>query len=1167
MIRLISAATLALFAVAALAQDDRGTISGQVTDASGAAIPEAKVRAIQKSTNQATEVVANKEGFYTLPYLPPSTYDVEVSAKGFKTMRVADLQLLTADKRELPIKLEVGGASAEVTVVAEAETLRTSDASGGLNFDSTMTSEFALNGRQVYMLMDLTPGVLFTQEDFGSTGYSGTRGWDVNGNFTISGGKTGSNLFSVNGAPVSLTGTFQIAPNVDAIQEFKVMANTYDATMGRTGGGAVNTTLKSGSNQWHGSAGEFMRNNVLDANYTQLNAAGQPRGKHIVNQITVTIGGPIRRNKDFFFASYEGWRERVPFAAVASVPPADLVSGQAFTKYNELVYDPMTSHACKANVDVSGSCNSTYIRDPFPGNTIPASRMSPIGKKILSFYPAPNLPDIVNNYAAGTGGKYRYDQPIGKLDHIINESNRLAFTFTFQDGQEYRNQTGLPGAAASGNINTKRRPQNYNLSFTRIISPTVIFDLRTSFGRFGQFFPNVSYDNPTSAESLGITAGPKVPTNIHNVAPRIALDQFTDLFGNGSNLNTNYVENQWNIVPSLTLVRGSMTLRFGVDLVYAARAQGDTGLPNGYLSFTRWGTWRYSTRTSALNAQDGSGVADLLLGIPASGQADWNDTFYRSWPYGGVYVQNDWKVRRNVTLNIGLRYDVQVPWVERWNRVTTGFDYNTKNPLSDQILANWRREAAAYNATNPRYPYPDPPAAIMGGKTYIQPGGRRRTYDTDWTDLQPRLGVAWSITRNTVLRTGAGIFYRTATQAGLTDGFSQTTNYQRSLDGDITPSGQGQFAGPYTLQNPFPDGAVQPQGASTGLLANIGNAVSYDARLRPIPRTYQYSFGIQRRLRGNLLLDVGYSGSQTVHDTTAINTDYWSYEFNQLAMQTTAYGDTTVNNPLYGVIPANRTFGTQTIRRRELTRLYPLFANVTNNTQPWGRYRFDALLLRVDKRFTGDRSLTGGLTLVFSYTFSKSLEEATYLNTWNFRNEQRVHQLTSIDKPQNLAISGVWSLPFGKGRHFATPNKILDTVVGGWSTNWSYRYTSGTPVGGINAVNRCGVLLVDDQSHDRWWNNASSCWAGNPSYMPRVVEERYAWLRWPDNSTVNLAASKTFRLRERFNLNLRGEAFNLLNTPIYKTASTTYNNASFGKLSIEQRNFPRNIQVAAKIMF
>jgi hypothetical protein len=1167
MIRSTFVVGCALLAVAAFAQDDRATIMGRVTDASGAAVPEAKVKAIQKSTNQATEVVANKEGFYTIPYLPPSMYEVEVSAHGFKTTHVAEVQLHTADKFELPIQLTVGALNSEVTVVAETETLRTADASGGLNFDSTMTSEFALNGRQVYMLMDLTPGVLFTQEDFGSTGYSGTRGWDVNGNFTISGGKTGTNMFSINGAPVSLTGTFQIAPNVDSVQEFKVQANTYDASMGRTGGGSVNTTLKSGSNQWHGSAGEFMRNNVLDANYTQLNAAGQPRGKHIVNQITATIGGPIRKNKDFFFASYEGWRERVPFAAVASVPPTDLASGQAFTKYNLLVYDPMTSHACKANVDVSGSCNSTYIRNPFPGNVIPVSRISPIGKKILSYYPSPNLPDVVNNYAAGTGGKYRYDQPIFKYDHIIDDANRLAFTFTFQDGQEYRNSTGLPGAAASGNINTKRRPQNYNLTWTRVISPTVIFDMRASFGRFGQYFPNVDYTNPTTPESLGITDGPKIPTNIHDVAPRFSITNYTDLFGNGSNLNTNYVENQWNLVPTLTVVRGTMTLRFGADLVYAGRAQGDTGMPNGYLSFNGGMSWRYSTRTSALNTQDGSSIADVLLGIPYSGQVDWNDTFYRTWPYLGFFVQNDWKIRRNLTLNIGLRYDVQIPWVERWNRVTTGFDYNAKNPLSDQILANWRTHEAAYNATNPKYPYPDPPAAIMGGKTYIQPGQGRRTYNTDWTDIQPRLGLAWSIDRNTVLRTGGGIFYRTATQYGLTDGFSQTTTFQRSLDGDITPSGQGQFAGPYTLQDPFPNGAVQPQGVSTGLLANVGNAVSYDARLRPIPRTYQYSFGLQRRLWSNLLLDVGYSGSETVHDTMSINTDYWTYQFNQLAQANTAYGDTTVPNPLYGVIPANSTFGTQTIRRRELTRLYPLFDNITNNTEPWAKYRFDALLLRVDKRFTGDSSLMGGLTLIFSYTFSKSFQTANYLNNWNFRNEQPVHELTSIDKPQNLAISGVWSLPFGKGRHFAVSSKVLDAVVGGWSTNWSYRYTSGTPVAGINAVNKCGTLLVADQSHDHWWNNTSSCWAGNPSYMPRVIEDYYAWLRWQDNSTVNLATSKTFTLHERWKLNLRGEAFNLMNTPIYKTASTTYNNASFGKLSIEQRNFPRNIQVAAKIMF
>jgi hypothetical protein len=221
------------------------------------------------------------------------------------------------------------------------------------------------------MMMELSPGVLFTQEEFGATGFSGTRGWDVNSSFAMGGGKSGTNSFGLNGAPISLTGQFQLAPNVDAIQEFKVMTNTYDASQGRTGGGAVNTTIKSGGNAWHGSLSEFMRNNLLDANYTQLNAAGKPRGKHIVNQFSGTIGGALRKNKDFIFASFEGWRERVPFPVVADTPPLPLRDGQHFSNYDMLVYDPLSSHPCVNGKDVTGTCSSTYIRDAFPGNVSP----------------------------------------------------------------------------------------------------------------------------------------------------------------------------------------------------------------------------------------------------------------------------------------------------------------------------------------------------------------------------------------------------------------------------------------------------------------------------------------------------------------------------------------------------------------------------------------------------------------------------------------------------------------------------------------------------------------------------------------------------------------------------------------------------------------------------
>ena len=307
-------------------QDFRATIVGQVTDASHAAVPEALVKAIHKSTNTVTEARTNKEGYYTLPYLQPSTYDIEVIAEGFSRFRKEGIVLMVADKLDLAVILELGKVTEAITVHAEQELIQTGNASGGLNFDELMTSEYSLNGRQAYMLMDLTPGVIFTQEEFGVSGYSGTRGWDVSGAYVMNGGMSGTNQFLLNGAPISLTGTWQVAPNMEAIQEFKVMTNTYDSQYGRTGGGTVNTTIKSGSNRLHGSAFEYLRNSILDANVTQNNRVGAPRGKHITNQFGGTLGGAIRRDKDFVFVSFEGFRERVPFPVVSDVAPLDFRS-------------------------------------------------------------------------------------------------------------------------------------------------------------------------------------------------------------------------------------------------------------------------------------------------------------------------------------------------------------------------------------------------------------------------------------------------------------------------------------------------------------------------------------------------------------------------------------------------------------------------------------------------------------------------------------------------------------------------------------------------------------------------------------------------------------------------------------------------------------------------
>ena len=352
------------------AQDYRATLLGQVLDSTKSVIPRATVKATKVDTNATKETITNDAGIYTLVGLDPGRYTIVVTANGFQTTRRTDIVLQTSEKLNLTILLEVGSVSQEITVSGEQELIQTATASRGLVFDPVKMQEIPMNGRQTYMLMRLSPGVMFTQRTFGATGFSGTRAWDVNGSFTMNGGRTGTNQFLLNGAPISTNGTFNLAPNVEAVEEMKVMVNTYDSSYGRSGGGHVSTTLKSGTNTWHGTLFDFWRNRVLDANTRQNNALGTGRGFGNQHQYGGTIGGAIRKNKDFVFFSFEGWQERVPFPSNVSVPPSEIRGGNfnTFVPQGQIgtikIFDPTTSAAC---TDPALNCRAGGIfkRQPF----------------------------------------------------------------------------------------------------------------------------------------------------------------------------------------------------------------------------------------------------------------------------------------------------------------------------------------------------------------------------------------------------------------------------------------------------------------------------------------------------------------------------------------------------------------------------------------------------------------------------------------------------------------------------------------------------------------------------------------------------------------------------------------------------------------------------------
>jgi hypothetical protein len=1164
--------TRSLFVVTVLTglacgQDFRASILGLVQDSTGAAIPGASVKATKEDTNVSRDTVTNSSGLYTLVGLDPGRFTVTITANGFSTLKRTGIVLQVAEKLNLPVTLEVGQVTESVTVVGEQELIQTATASRGLVFDPVKMQEIPLNGRQAFMLMRLSPGVMFTQRQFGSSGFSGTRAWDVNGSFTMNGGRTGTNQFLLNGAPMSTQGTFNLSPNVEAVQEMKVMVNTYDSQYGRSGGGHVNTTLKSGTNDWHGSLFDFWRNRVLDANTRQNNAGGQPRGFRNQHQYGGIIGGPVRKDKDFVFFSFEGWQERTPFPSVATVPPVEIRGGNfnfipAGQQSRTLVFDPLTSRDC--NQPGAGCITGgIYIRQAFPGNVIPASRISPVARNILSHYPAPNFnpTSLQQNFLRPDNvGKYRYEQPMGRWDHIIGDNDRLNLVFTFQDGSEFRNSNGFDPPAQNGNMpGTVRRDLNFIISYDKTLSPSKIFHVQANFNRFIQNFPNVS-DPAFTWDKLGIKAIPEVPTFPTKLAPQVNVSGYNNVFG--SQYLNESSRQQLNFQASIAQTTGRHSLKYGLELAQLIHHTRASGNASGVWNFdTVWSRQHFGRRQP--NPLDGNGVADLLLGLLNSGNIPFNDTNLRREPYWAGFIQDDWKISPKLTLNLGLRYDIQFPMYEIHNRLVSGFDFNTKNPVSDQVIPVWQRLAAA--TAN----FPAAPGQISGGLQFAGVGGlSRRIYDFDFTNFQPRIGVAYNFLPKFVMRGGFGIFHRTLLGAVTSTGFSQNTDFINSVNGGLTH--RAGLTGPHSLENPFPDGLIPPLGNSLGIRTNLGTGVTFSGSQRPIPRTYQWSYTLERELPWSMVLEASYVGSLTVKEPRNINLSDASQRDWELANANPSYFQGTVTNPWFGIAPANTALGAgSVISRRDLLRRIPQHTGATMNSNPWGRAWYNGLQVRFEKRMLNERSRGGAFTWVTAYTFSKMMENSLRQD-FTFEWMPFINQVAAEDRSHNLTYALIWDLPFGKGRAFLTDlGRLGQAVLGGWAFNATLIYQSGVPLAAYNRWEyTCGNPLQGQRTENRWFDTTRNCYRQLGPFELTQLPSRFHQFRSHTAPQLDLMFSKRFNFTERYQMEFRGEAFNATNTPLRgDPPSDNPSNAQFGILPVQQLNFSRNVQLGLRLRF
>ena len=1131
------------------AQQFKATVSGIVTDSQGAVVPGATVTVLNVETNLPTETVSDSTGVYVARDLVPGRYRITAALPGFKTFVRDGVVLRTAETATVNLKLELGAVEETITVTAGLSEVETSGSVLSQTMENKRVSELPLNGRQVYMLLQLTSGTLFTQQTFGATGFSGTRAWDVNGSVSIHGSRTGNNEFLIDGASNSGTGGWTYAPPVDAIEEFKVDAASTDAQYGRTSGGVVNLTLKSGTNNLRGSGTFLVRGTALDANQIQNKLNNISIKGHKYFDVEGMTSGPLRRNKTFFMGGYQGFYEDIPFPSTQTVPTVLQLQGdfsQTFNASGQLIriFDPLTT-TCNAQ----GVCT----RQQFPDNRIPSNRINPVSLALAALMPRPNAPGTItgaNNFIASPNlGYYRYNSYLTRFDHSFNETHRMSVSHSSNWGSEKRNENSLPPPALrSDNWPTNRNHYLITADNNVTLGSRTLLNFRVSFDRFNE--PHHKEFGPTS-ENFGFrTPFQLTPEPWY---PRINISGFPDMFATGFRQTLN---NIYGAQSTLSTTRGRHLLKTGAEFRLYQLIRKNVGNQNGSYSFSET-----FTRFNALQGDGtGNGFATFLLGFPTSGSVDMNAESDQRYPYFNVFIQDEWKFTRNATLNIGLRWDYQGPVNELHDRMTVGFDSSSPNPF--QLPAGTINPATG-----------QPFGTLRGGLLYAGVNGNSRSpYKADWNNIQPRINFAYRLTDWISARANYGRSFLgiTACCGGVQqDGFSQTTN--------IITAGP-QIGVPITsLDSPFPGGQfLQPVGNSLGLATTNGRGMSFRNPDFEVPYADQWMTGVNLELPGNIGLDVAYVGNKVSglvvsRNINAIPQSERDKGIARLGGNPT-YLSGQLSNPFANLLPGTN-LNASTLARRELLRPNPLFGDITRDFNNIGYSTYHALETSMNRR------LSHGTLATVTYTFSQRRQATALLNTYD---ERPFEDIDSNDRPHRLTVTALYVLPFGPGQRFGSNTSgVVARLIEGWQYNVIGEISSGTPFDmDGNAVPVADRFALPDgqQSLSRWFDTSTRAnprpdgtfaWDTNIGANDyRVSPLRFPDVRQDSKPQWSMSLFKNTRVGGEKVLQFRFEVFNVFNTRLYAAPiSRNPDNPNFGVVSNSQINFPRTGQIGVRYIF
>jgi len=1141
--------------VLAWGQSYTASVRGIVTDPTQAGVPSARVTVVDVDRSVEYPTLTDSSGRYIFPTLPAARYTLTVQATGFRKGTRPAFRLEVQQQATIDMELTVGEVTTAVEVTAAAPLLNTTSPSLGQVVESRFLMTAPLSTRNPLSLLMLAPGIVPTG--------SGT-------NFVSSGVRNNASEVLLDGVP--LTGIEQnggvtdvkYIPTVDVIEEFKIQTNFFSAEFGNSGGTVINMVSKSGTNEIHGVGYYFHRNNAVNANNWFSNARGATLPDLTRHNYGGTIGGPVYlpkiyngKNRTFFFADYDRVQQSGATTALGSVPTAQQLAGDfSDTRLNNGVlvplFDPFSTFVSGGNT----------LRNPIPGNIIPASRQNAIARNFIKYFPASNLPGDRftrnNNWFAQGSNLSAGNKIDAKVDHNISEKQR----FTVRYGADWGWSTP---ANLTGNISHNANPgasrsQNFAIDYTRTHSPNTILNGRAGVLRVRSLRDPLS--TGFDVATLGLPAAMTEATGVK--AFPLFSAQYRPMGAGGYAIIHRY-EDVYQYMGAVTRIQGAHTIKAGAEYRKLHLNYFQPNTPNGSFTFTRGIT---SQNPTISTSTQGDGLASALLGWGSGGVVSIDYPTCQSAGYFGMYLNDDWRITRRLTLNLGLRYDFDIPRTDRFNRINW-LDLDAPAPIAD---------VPAVKAIFPN----------MKGLMRFADDKKRTPYDGDWNNVQPRVGFAYALNSKTSIRSAYGLFYVVSRhtvkgEVGTAFGFTDSS-IPWSLDSGLT-----QYA---TLGNPWPAGLTYPPGRDP--IKFLGMGAGTPLPKDDNPQYQQWTFSIQRELPGRGVLEVNYAGTKGTHlyfgsgdivsQLNTLDPIYWS-----LGRGTSGTGlNALVPNPFYGVItnPTVTNYNRTTIQLNRLLRPFPEYSGAGGYraSRNIGNSIYHALQIKYEKRFSH------GLSMLTHYTISKMISDSDSSGTdvdWlaggssvqdlkNLRNERSI---AVFDRPQRLVVTFDYQLPVGRGRALGkSMNRLLDAVIGGWEFMGTITASSGSPLGitqsasnlwqGNQRPNLVGDPSRPGSPRDKLNNyfNVSAFQQVGPDLIgssPRFLPN----YRGPSLINEDATLMKNFNIKERKYVQLRLEAYSVTNSPQWGNPGTGFAPGSSAFGQITNAGGARSVQIAAKFYY